>query len=59
MAEGNIHTNGPIKTGRKGEDADAYARNYERIFGKKGTKNREEETPRKRGYKVRINGEVV
>jgi hypothetical protein len=59
MAEGNIHANGPIKTGRKGEDVDAYERNYERIFGKKAAKNREEDVPKKRGYKVRINGELV
>ncbi|MFW8589839.1 hypothetical protein ACOI22_03455 [Glaciecola sp. 2405UD65-10] len=40
--EGNINDNGPIKSGRKKENRNAYADNYERIFGKKKTKPTED-----------------
>lgn len=59
MAEGNIHSNGPIRSGRKGENSDAYRENYERIFGKPGEKNREAEQPKKRSFTMRVNGQVV
>jgi glutaredoxin len=32
--EGNIYDSGPINSGRKGEDRDLYASNYDRIFNR-------------------------